>query len=96
MNEDIPLEIENNLHNDGTIKKLKELAFKYIDLITESDIKAKSRADYIRSETNIMKLHYTIAGLIKISDQEKYPLLEIDDVEDRIKKLREIIESQIK
>lgn len=95
-NDDLSLDRENNLHNDGIVKKLKELAFRYVDLITESDIKAKSRTDYIRNETNIIKLHYTIAEYLKISDEEKYQLIEIDELEARIEKLLIMIQDQIR
>jgi len=93
---DIPLERENMLHNDGTVNKLKELAFRYVDIITESDVKTKARTDYIRSESNLLKLHYTIASYMKVSDEEKYKLLEINDIEDRIKKIIQMLEEQIK
>jgi len=68
------------------------MAFKYVDIVTESEAKARSRIDYIRSESNIMKLHYIIAGYLKVPDEEKCKLLETSEIEDRLKKLIKILE----
>jgi len=96
LNEDLSIEKENKMHNDGLIKKLQEYSMKYIGLISETEARARTRADFIKSESNLLRLHYTIANYLKISDEEKYHLLEINDPEERIKKLVQILEEQIK
>lgn len=68
LNEEITLERENSIQNSGIATKMRELALKYVDIITETEQRTRARVEYIRSESNLVKLHYTIASYLKIDD----------------------------
>lgn len=96
LNDELSIEKENGLNNDGTLKRLKELGLKYAETIGENDARAKYRGEYIKSESDIIRLHYTIASYLGISNEDKYRLLEVPDTEERIRLLVKFLEEQIK
>jgi len=94
--DDISPEVEATLSQTGVIKNLKELATKYVELLPESEMRLRRKTEYIRAETSVTKLHYTIASYLRISDEEKYKLLEMDDAKERINKIIQILEEEVK
>jgi ATP-dependent Lon protease len=96
LTDELTIEKENGLNQDGTVKKLKELGLKFAEAISGNDHRAKYRAEYIKSESDLIRLHYTIASYLNISNNDKYKLLEIGDVEERIRALVKTLEEQIR
>jgi len=94
--DDMPTETENELIQSGIIKTLRDVACKYVELLPESEMRVRRKLEYIRAETSIMKLHYTIASYLRISDEEKYKLLETDNAKERIEKIVQILEEEVK
>jgi len=94
--DDITTEAEAALTQSGVIKTLKDLAIKYVELLPESEMRLRRKTEYIRAETSVTKLHYTIASYLRVSDEEKYKLLEMDDAKERINKIIQILEEEVK
>jgi len=94
--DDISPEKENELIQSGIVKTLRDVACKYVELLPESEMRVRRKVEYIRAETSVTKLHYTIASYLRISDEEKYKLLETDDVKERIEKIVQILEEEVK
>jgi len=93
---------ENSPENDEdlsvseeSVNKLKTLGCKYVELLSQSSAANQARLEFIRSEENYVKLHYTIASYLNVSDEEKCKLLEINNVKDRINKLIQLLEDQV-
>jgi len=94
--DDITPEAETTLTQSGVVKTLKDLAIKYVELLPESEMRLRRKTEYIRAETSVTKLHYTVASYLRISDEEKYKLLEMDDAKERINKIIQILEEEVK
>ena len=94
--DDLTPEAEAALVQSGIVKTLRDLAIKYVELLSESEIRIRRKSEYIRGENSVSKLHYTIASYLKISDEEKYKLLEMNDTKERINKIIQILEEEVK
>jgi len=95
LQDETSAEIEDLLVSEDAIDKLKTLGIKYVEMLNQSPAANKARLEFIRSEDNIIKLHYTIASYLNVSDEEKCKLLEINHVKDRINKLNQLLEDQV-
>lgn len=80
---------------DSLVVNLKSLACSYVEYISQSNMLAKARFEFIRSENNLIKLHYTVASFLSISDEEKCKLLEIDSITERIKRITQLLEEEL-
>lgn len=87
---------DDKLLKDDIIKKLKDQAYRYIELVEKDASRVKPKLELVRSENNITKLHYIIASYLEIKDEDKCRLLEIEDVRDRIVELVHILEEEIR
>ena len=94
--EDIPIEVENSLVQSGVVKTLREFAIKYVELLPESEMRVRRKVEFIRTESSVNKLQYTVASYLRVSDEEKYKLLEIDDPKERISRIIQILEDEAK
>jgi len=81
---------------DGVAARLKDLSYRYIELVCRNQQKLRAKLDLVRSENNLTKLHYIIASYLRVGDEEKCKLLEIDNIRDRILKLISILEQELK
>jgi len=81
---------------DGVAARLKDLAYRYIELVCRNQQKLRAKLDLVRSENNLTKLHYIVASYLRINDEEKCKLLEIDNIRDRILRLISILEQELK
>lgn len=94
--DDVSLPKDHAFFREGVINQLKELAYKYIELVPKDQLKVRARLELIRSENNLTKLHYIVASYLNINDEEKCKLLEINNIGDRVTKLIEILNQEIK
>lgn len=93
--EDGALPKDHAFFRDGVITKLKDLAYKYIEIVAKDQLKVKARLEMIRSENNPTKLHYIVASYLNINDEEKCKLLEINNIGERVTKLIDILNQEI-
>ena len=91
-----PVTKDDTFFKDDVVNRLKDQAYKYIELVAKDQLKIKAKLDLIRSENNLTKLHYIVASYLEIKDEEKCRLLEIEDVRERIVGLVSILEGEIK
>ena len=94
--DEISLTKEDLFFKNGVASRLKDLSYKYIELVCKNQLKYRAKLDLIRSENNLTKLHYIVASYLKVNDEEKCKLLEIENIRDRITKLITILEQELK
>ena len=78
---------QETLESQGTIKKLRELGEKYVTHSSKNPYQASTRIDFIKTEKNLLTLSYTIAGYLEIPKEDKQKLLDVIDLEERLKLL---------
>ena len=93
--DELSIEKEEMLVDEENVEKLKTLGCQYIESVSQSQGIARARLEFIRTENNLTKLHYTIASYLNITDEEKCKLLEINSVQDRVTKLIQLLEEHV-
>ena len=87
LSEEIPKERLQQMNNEGLAKQLKELGLRYLNNCSKSQSQAEIRKEILNNEDNIVKLTFHLATYSEISKEEKIKLLEINDIDVRIKEI---------